>query len=83
MNTVLETSSKLLDDIIAEDPIEFQDLCIGEEESKQLILMNMTEKYFELKDKFSEKDFDSMMVAIMSKLALETYVYYVKDLTKH
>lgn len=68
---LLEAVHELVDEILAEDPIDFGYLTIDEEHAKGLVISSMIEHFIKMEE--LENPVVSMLAAC-SKLALENFV---------
>lgn len=74
----MEISKKLLVDLLDEEP------AIGilsnlDSDDIETILRDTAKRYFNLKEKFTDVEFDSMMIAIMSKLSIIATIENMED----
>ena len=83
MNELVQLVTMMVDEVLAEDPIDFLYLPIEEDNAKALVINQMTEYFLDLKSRcINTTDFDVAVLAVMSKLALENFVLQTQLRTK-
>jgi hypothetical protein len=78
MSNFNQVCSELVDEILKEDPIDWGFLTVDEDNSKYLILCSMIQQYETIVKEYQGKGRDAMLVAIMTKLALENFCLHLQ-----
>lgn len=71
--------SKLLDEVLVEDPVDFGLLQVDEDATKKLIVLGMVEHFNELKrTSISISDFEVSVLTVICKLSLENFLLHLQ-----